>query len=163
MFLYQCLPTLGEAPGRRPARCQPSCAGAENNGHRASHDLADFGDRVRLTGGLGVSSAEHNTFRYSFQGDLNSLDPYSLNETFTLSTLANVMEGLIKRDKDLRIVPGLAERWEVLEPTRWRFHLRRGVKFHDGSPFTADDVVFSYDRARRRLRLQAARRRRPRK
>ncbi len=101
-----------------------------------------------LTGGLGVSSAEHNTFRYSFQGDLNSLDPYSLNETFTLSTLANVMEGLIKRDKDLRIVPGLAERWEVLEPTRWRVHLRRGVKFHDGSPFTADDVVFSADRVR---------------
>ena len=39
-----------------------------------------------LTGGLGVSSAEHNTFRYSFQGDLNSLDPYSLNESFTLGT-----------------------------------------------------------------------------
>jgi len=101
-----------------------------------------------LLGGLGVSTAEHRTFRYAFQGDLNSLDPYALNETFSLSTLANVMEGLIKRDKDLRIVPGLAERWEVLEPTRWRVHLRQGVKFHDGSPFTADDVLFSADRIR---------------
>ena len=101
-----------------------------------------------LLGGLGVSSGQHNTFRYAFQGDLNSLDPYTLNETFTLSTLANVMEGLIKRDKDLQIVPGLAERWEVLEPTRWRVHLRQGVRFHDGSPFTADDVVFSADRVR---------------
>jgi peptide/nickel transport system substrate-binding protein len=59
-----------------------------------------------------------------------------------------VMEGLIKRDKDLKIVPGLAERWEVLEPTRWRVHLRRGVAFHDGSLFTADDVVFSAERVR---------------
>ena len=58
------------------------------------------------------------------------------------------MEGLIKRDKDLKIIPGLAERWEMLNPTRWRFHLRKGVKFHDGSPFTADDVVFSAERAR---------------
>jgi len=101
-----------------------------------------------LIGGLGVTSSQHKTFRFAFQGDLNSLDPYTLNETFTLSTLANVMEGLIKRDKDLKVVPGLAERWEVLEPTRWRVHLRKGVAFHDGSPFTADDVVFSADRVR---------------
>ena len=58
------------------------------------------------------------------------------------------MEGLIKRDKDLKIIPGLAESWEMLDPTRWRFHLRKGVTFHDGSPFTADDVVFSAERAR---------------
>ena len=53
------------------------------------------------------------------------------------------MEGLTKRDKDLKIIPGLAERWEIVEPTRWRFHLRKGVKFHNGEDFTADDVVFS--------------------
>src|SRR6185369_3821149 len=57
--------------------------------------------------------------------------------------LGNVYEGLTKRDKDLKIIPGLAERWEVVEPTRWRFHLRKGVKFHNGEDFTADDVVFS--------------------
>src|SRR3954471_6992510 len=88
------------------------------------------------------------TFRYAFQGDLNALDPYTLNETFTLGALGNVMEGLTKRDQNLKIIPGLAESWEVLEPTRWRFHLRKNVKFHDGSPFVADDVVFSADRAR---------------
>jgi peptide/nickel transport system substrate-binding protein len=82
------------------------------------------------------------------QGGLNSLDPYTLNESVTLGVLGNVMEGLIRRDRDLKIVPGLAERWEVLEPTRWRFYLRRGVLFHDGSPFTADDVVFSVERSR---------------
>src|SRR5215468_12293112 len=88
------------------------------------------------------------TFRFAFQGDLKSLDPYSLNEGFTLGMLGNVYEGLTKRDKDLKIIPGLAERWEALEPTRWRFYLRKGVKFHDGEDFTADDVVFSADRAR---------------
>ena len=84
----------------------------------------------------------------ALQGGLNSLDPYTLNESVTLGLLANVMEGLIRRDKDLKIVPGLAESWEVLSPTRWRFHLRKGVTFHDGSPFSADDVVFSVERAR---------------
>src|SRR5579864_1908857 len=88
------------------------------------------------------------TFKFAFQGDLKSLDPYSLNETFTHGVLGNVYEGLTKRGKDLKIIPGLAESWEVLEPTRWRFHLRKGVKFHDGQDFTADDVVFSADRAR---------------
>ena len=97
------------------------------------------------------------TFRFAFQGDLKSLDPYSLNETFTHGVLGNVYEGLTKRDKDLKIIPGLAERWEVVEPTRWRFHLRKGVKFHNGEDFTADDVVFSGDaRARARLRHQDA-------
>ena len=89
------------------------------------------------------------TFRLAFQGDLKSLDPYSLNETFTHGMLGNVYEGLTKRDKELKIIPGLAERWEVAEPTRWRFHLRKGVKFQNGEDFTADDVVFSADRARK--------------
>src|SRR5436190_2438817 len=88
------------------------------------------------------------TLRFAFQGELKSLDPYSLNESFTLGMLGNVYEGLTKRDKNLEIIPGLAERWEVLEPTRWRFYLRKGVKFHNGEDFTADDVVFSAERVR---------------
>src|SRR5437588_799792 len=87
------------------------------------------------------------TLRFAFQGELKSLDPYSLNESFTLGMLGNVYEGLTKRDKDLKIIPGLAERWEQVEPTRWRFYLRKGVKFQNGEAFTADDVVFSADRS----------------
>src|SRR3954471_13635289 len=86
------------------------------------------------------------TFRYAFQGDLNALDPYTLNETFASGALGNVMEGLTKRDKDLKIIPGLAERWEIVDPLKWRFYLRKGVKFHNGEDFTADDVVFSTER-----------------
>ena len=94
-----------------------------------------------------LTTASAATFRFAFQGDLKSLDPYSLNETFTHGVLGNVYEGLTKRDKELKIVPGLAERWETPEPNRWRFHLRKGVKFHNGEDFTADDVVFSATRA----------------
>ncbi|MCP5368878.1 MAG: ABC transporter substrate-binding protein [Hyphomicrobiales bacterium] len=95
-----------------------------------------------------ASTADAKTFRWAFQGDAQSLDPYGLNETFTLGFLGNIYEGLIRRDKDLNIIPGLAESWEIPEPTRWRFHLRKGVKFHNGNAFTADDVVFSADRVR---------------
>lgn len=95
-----------------------------------------------------ATTAHATTLKYAFQGDLNSLDPYSLNETFSLGALGNVMEGLTRRDKDLKIIPGLAESWEVLEPTRWRFHLRHNVKFQGGEPFGADDVLFSLDRMR---------------
>ncbi|MCT8971583.1 ABC transporter substrate-binding protein [Microbaculum marinisediminis] len=95
-----------------------------------------------------VGYAQAETFKYAFQGELKGLDPYSLNETFSLGTLGNVYEGLTRRGPDLEIQPALAESWEIIEPTRWRFHLRKGVKFHNGNDFTADDVVFSADRVR---------------
>src|SRR5207245_5731490 len=92
--------------------------------------------------------ASAQTLRYANQGDLKSLDPYTLNESTTHAHLGQVYEGLIARDKDLKIIPALAESWETPEPTRWRFHLRKGVKLHNGDPFTADDVVLSADRVR---------------
>jgi peptide/nickel transport system substrate-binding protein len=95
-----------------------------------------------------ISPASAQTLRYANQGDLKSLDPYTLRETTTIAHHAHVYEGLVGRGKDLKIVPALAESWETPEPTRWRFHLRHNVKFHNGDPFTADDVVFSADRVR---------------
>src|SRR6185437_3566097 len=95
-----------------------------------------------------ILPASAQTLRYANQGDLKSLDPYTLRETTTIAHHGHVYEGLTARDKDLKIIPALAESWETLEPTRWRFHLRKGVKFHNGDPFTADDVVFSADRVR---------------
>jgi peptide/nickel transport system substrate-binding protein len=92
--------------------------------------------------------ASAQTLRYANQGDLKSLDPYTLRETTTIAHHGHIYEGLVTRDKELKIVPALAESWETPEPTRWRFHLRKNVKFHNGDPFTADDVVFSADRVR---------------
>ena len=98
--------------------------------------------------GLGTASAGAVTFKYAFQGDLNALDAYSINETFTIGAMSNVMEALTTRNKNLEIAPSLAEKWEVVDPLKWRFYLRKGVKFHGGEDFTADDVLFSLDRVK---------------
>jgi len=97
----------------------------------------------------GTSALAQNVFRMGFQGNLNTLDPHTVDETFTHGMLGSIYEGLTRRGPDLAIIPGLAERWELMEPTRWRFHLRRGVMFHGGEAFTADDVIFSAERAQR--------------
>ena len=88
------------------------------------------------------------TFRYADQGDVLSMDPYMFNEALLLSFDGNMYEPLVDRSKKLELAPGLATEWKQTSPTVWRFKLRTGVKFHDGTPFTADDVVFSLTRAR---------------
>jgi peptide/nickel transport system substrate-binding protein len=93
-----------------------------------------------------ASVAQAQTIRVANQGDALSLDPHSLNESLQLDVLGNVFEGLVGRDKNLNLVPGLATGWKQTSPTVWRFELRKGVQFHDGTPFTADDVLFSMAR-----------------
>ena len=92
-------------------------------------------------------TANAKTFRWANDGDSNSMDPYARQETFLLSFDQNVYEPLVRRSRAMKPEPGLATEWSRSEPAVWRFKLRQGVKFHDGTPFTADDVVFSYDRA----------------
>ena len=93
-----------------------------------------------------ASSAEAKTLRFAFQGELKSVDPYQINESFSLSVNGAVYEGLVRRGPDMKIEPCLATSWEMLDPFHWRFQLRKGVKFHDGQDFTADDVLFSVRR-----------------
>ena len=97
-----------------------------------------------LSAGALVGHAE--TIRIANQGDALSMDPHSLNESLQLSTTSNVYEPLVGRNKDLSLAPALATAWKQTAPTVWRFELRKGVQFHDGTPFTADDVVFSFAR-----------------
>ncbi len=94
------------------------------------------------------AKAEERTFKWSFQSDVTSLDPYLITDGFTLSLLKNVYESLASYDENLQLTPGLATKWENVSPTKWIFHLRKGVKFHNGSTFNADDVVFSWNRVR---------------
>jgi len=91
--------------------------------------------------------AAAKTLRWAYQGDATSMDPHALNETFTLGFQGNIYETLFGYDGDLKLVPVLAESWSNPEPTKWLVKLRQGVKFHDGSPFTADDVIFSWKRS----------------
>lgn len=90
--------------------------------------------------------ANAQTIRIANQGDALSMDPHSLNESLQLSVTGNVYEPLVGRNKDLSLAPALATAWKQTAPTVWRFELRKGVQFHDGTPFTADDVLFSFAR-----------------
>ena len=91
--------------------------------------------------------ADAKTLRWAGRGDPQTMDPFSQNENLTNNINNLVYDTLVMRDKDLKVIPGLATSWEQVNPTTWRFKLRQGVKFHDGTPFTADDVVFSMQRA----------------
>jgi peptide/nickel transport system substrate-binding protein len=88
------------------------------------------------------------TFTYANQGDTLSMDPHMLNESLLLNFTGNVYESLVGRGRKLELEPELATSWKRTAPTVWRFNLRKGVKFHDGTPFAADDVLFSFERAR---------------
>jgi peptide/nickel transport system substrate-binding protein len=91
--------------------------------------------------------ADAATLRWSSQGDYLTADPMAQNELLTNSINGHVYESLVMRGKKLEILPGLATSWKQTGPTTWVFNLRQGVKFHDGSDFTADDVVFSIKRS----------------
>ena len=86
------------------------------------------------------------TLRWGAQNDILTLDPHSQNHATTHGILQHTYEGLVRYTKDFQVEPCLATSWQQISPTQWRFNLRRNVKFHDGTPFTADDVVFSYGR-----------------
>ena len=92
--------------------------------------------------------ANAKTFRYSTSGDILGLDPYTNNEGPTNTMKSNLYEGLIHRSHDLSLHPALATDWEQTSPTMWRFNLRKGVTFHNGNDFTADDVLSSLARIR---------------
>ncbi len=93
-----------------------------------------------------VSPACAVTLRWAAQNDILTFDPHSQNHATTLAMLMHVYEGLTRYDKSFQVEPALATSWQQISPTQWRFNLRRNVKFHDGSPLTADDVIFSYGR-----------------
>ena len=94
----------------------------------------------------GVASAGATTLKWAAQNDILTLDPHSQNHAVTNAIMQHTYEGLTRYTKDFKVEPSLATSWQEISPTQWRFNLRKGIKFHDGSPFTADDVVFSYGR-----------------
>ncbi|MFC5523765.1 ABC transporter substrate-binding protein [Polaromonas jejuensis] len=95
---------------------------------------------------LGSAVVEAKTFTWAASLDVMSMDPYSTNNSFTNSFMNNVYEGLVRFNEKVEIEPALAESWQTVSPTVWRFKLRRNVKFHNGEAMTADDVVFSWQR-----------------
>src|SRR5690606_34426737 len=97
---------------------------------------------------VGAASAE--TLRWARNSDALTLDPHSQNQGPTHNFNHHIYETLLDRDTEGTLTARLATEWMVKEgdPTTWVFKLREGVKFHDGADFTAEDVVFSLNRAR---------------
>jgi peptide/nickel transport system substrate-binding protein len=87
-----------------------------------------------------------NTLRWAAQNDIQTLDPHSQNHSATTTISGYAYEGLTRYSEKFDVEPALASKWSFVTPTQVRFELRRGVKFHDGTPFTADDVLFSLQR-----------------
>ena len=112
--------------------------------------LAKLAVTLVALGGLSAFDiSEARTLKWARSGDALTLDPHAQNEGPTHGLNHHFYEPLIVRDKDGKPTAALAESWAITsDPTVWEFKLRKGVKFHDGTPFTVDDVIFSYDRAR---------------
>jgi peptide/nickel transport system substrate-binding protein len=100
-----------------------------------------------LTASLALP-AQAQTLRWAAQNDILTLDPHSQNHATTNAILGHSYEGLTRYNAKYEVEPALATKWTYVTPTQVRFELRKGVKFHDGSPFTADDVLFSFGRIR---------------
>jgi peptide/nickel transport system substrate-binding protein len=92
-------------------------------------------------------SADAKTFRWASQGDVLTMDPHAQNEGLNNSIADHIYEPLVSRNRQMALEPCLAVSWQIVNPTTTRFKLRDKVTFHDGTPFTADDVVFSIGRA----------------
>jgi peptide/nickel transport system substrate-binding protein len=95
--------------------------------------------------GLGASAGAAD-FKVAVSGEITSMDPHYGNIFPNNNIMEQVFETLVTRDPDSHLIPGLATSWKTVDPTTWEFTLRKGVKFHDGSDFTAEDVVYSIQR-----------------
>ena len=91
--------------------------------------------------------ADNKDLVVAYNADTTTLDPHCAGNSAAVNVLMPVMEQLVKYDENGELQPWLAESWEVLDDHSWEFHLRKGVKFHNGEEMKASDVVFSFTRA----------------
>jgi len=103
---------------------------------------------LAAAGLLYIAPVHAQVLRWAAQDDVLTLDPHSQNHATTIALLQHAYEGLTRYDKNFQFEAALATSWEQISPTHWRFRLRRDVRFHDGAPFTAEDVAFSFQRIR---------------
>jgi len=94
-----------------------------------------------------AAPAHAKTLRFASAFDPQSMDPHALALLYHSRVMTQIYESLVSRDREFRLEPALALSWQPVDPKTWRFRLRPGVRFHDGTPLGADDVVFSIERA----------------
>jgi ABC-type transport system substrate-binding protein len=157
--------TVTPAVGGRPTPEPASSSCASSISARSGLPSPGFAGRVIVRGckaffgGLAIlaglaaagPAAAENVLRWASVGGALTADPHAYDDLQTFAQLRQVYETLVGLDSNLELVPQLATAWRLVEPTVWEFELRPNVRFHDGTPFTADDVVFSFGRAKTEL------------
>ena len=93
-----------------------------------------------------VAPASAQELRIAVAADVTSIDPHFFNLFPNNNVAEHIFDKLVQMDPDSKMIPGLALSWKPIDATTWEYKLRKGVKFHDGSELTAEDVVFSLDR-----------------
>jgi peptide/nickel transport system substrate-binding protein len=95
-----------------------------------------------------------NVLRWSTPAEHQTFDPHAATGYVPIQSIIQVYAGLVRRTAGTHFgpEPELAVSWRLVEPTVWEFELRPGVTFHDGAPFTAEDVVFSIERGKSKRR-----------
>lgn len=94
-----------------------------------------------------VTLATAQELKIGLSSEPTAIDPHYHNLSPNNALVRHVFEALVGMDEKQKIIPGLAEGWRSIDDTTWEFKLRKGVKWHDGSDFTADDVLFTFGRA----------------
>ena len=107
---------------------------------------------VMLVAGLDAAAAQEKSLTIALTADPSHLYPLAGEELSSNILYYHLYDPLVKRGADLSFGPGLATSWENVDETTWRFHLREGVTFHNGNPFTAADVVYTVEKARDSIR-----------
>jgi peptide/nickel transport system substrate-binding protein len=100
-----------------------------------------------VTVALSAPPAQATSLRIATAFDPQTMDPHGLALLYHTRVVYQIYESLVSRDESFALEPALAVSWQMTTPTAWRFKLRPGVTFHDGSAFSADDAVFSIERA----------------
>jgi len=108
---------------------------------------------VRLAAAVAVAAslaitvpAAAQDLKIAVAADVTSIDPHFFNLFPNNNIAEHIFDKLVQMDPDSRMIPGLATSWKTIDDKTWEFKLRKGVKFHDGSELTAEDVVYSIDR-----------------
>lgn len=96
---------------------------------------------------LAAAPAGAKTLRFASSSDPQTMDPHAIALLYHSRINTQIYESLVNRDRDFALEPSLALSWRTVDPKTWRFTLRPNVRFHDGTPMTADDVVFTFERA----------------
>ena len=115
--------------------------------HFARTAITAFAVALLIAVPFAAAQTKPRDINIGLQAAITSMDPHFHNLSPNNSMMLHVFDPLIKRDENQKLAPGLATSWKALDDLTWEFKLRKSVRFHDGSPFTAEDVAFTLKRA----------------